>query len=392
MARSKYLSHVRLDDRITIGTAVAAYCVAAFWLNMCYGTFRVLPYATPFLALIAGLAAGRASLPVHAAPYLVLLIAGLAYAPITSLVGWQDLYLMLMGLSPFMFGYRYNFSWNQITLATVVATVIHIVLTKLAGGGFGPIEFDPLNSRSSFEGTTSFVFGLLAVWAALDRRWRHALFALVLCILTLKRIVVLAAFVTILLSVAMPRRWLDLLLRPVPMILLNALFLAIVIGYTQGHFDRYISAYSGQSANQLGMGRQMLYRYPVEQLLAHPWQSIFIGVGPGGIYDLIKGGWSFLAKSNLHNDSLKILVEYGGVVWVAFFTALYYQRELRIRVVMLFLNIIFLTDNSLIYSYVIFVTGLALMSLRASPPQPVPAAAAPAVQPHAVRRSAGWVR
>jgi hypothetical protein len=269
----------------------------------------------------------------------------------------------------------------QIFLVSVVVTIVGLALNRVlygGGGGGGGFEFDAAHSRSSFESPTSFVFGLLAVWAALEERWRHVLLALLLCVLTLMRIVVLGALTAIILTL-LPRRLIDLLLRPIPMILANALFLLIVISYTQGHLDRLIFEWTGQSANQFGMGRQAAYAFPVRQLLADPIVSVWHGVGPGGVYELMKGGWAFLAKTNLHNDSLKILVEYGGIIWAVFFTALYWNRDLRVRVFMLFLNIVLLTDNSLIYSYVIFVTGLALNSMLE--PKAVVAKTAEAARP-----------
>jgi len=352
---------------VTIADAVALYCCVVFALTMAYPAFRVLTYAIPPLAAIAMLASERFTLPPHAPPFLVLMVAGLAYAPITPLVGWQDLYLMLIGLTPFFFGWRYRFPWMAVFGVSVVALLLSFALT--GGPRMGSVEFDPMNSRSTFESSTSFVFGALAVWAALERRPLRVLFALLLCILTLKRIVVLGALLAIVVAM-LPRRLVDLLLRPLPMIVLNAAYLWLVVLYTQGQLDLLIYQFTGQSGNQFGMGRQHAYLHPVQYLLTHPIEMIFHGLGPGTIYDLVKGGWSFLGKSNLHNDSMKILVEYGGIVWLVFFTALYWLRDVRLRIVMLFFNVILLTDNSLIYTYVIFGLGLAMISLQtpAAPP------------------------
>lgn len=360
---------------VTVSHAVVLYCCIAFALTMAHPVFRVLTYAIPPLALIALLASERFSLPRHAAPFLVLIVAGLAYAPITPLVGWQDLYLMLIGLMPFFFGWRYRFPWDAVFAVSVVAMLISFALT--GGPRLSGIEFDALNSKSTFESSTSFVFGLLAVWAALTKRPGRALLALVLCVLTLKRIVVLGALLAIVVAM-LPRRLVDWLLRPLPMVLLNAAYLWLIVLYTQGQLDPLIHQFTGQSGNQFGMGRQHAYLHPVQQLLRHPIESVFYGVGPGGIYDLLKGGWTFLSKSNLHNDSLKILVEYGGIVWLLFFVALYRLRDVRMRIVMLFFNVLLLTDNSLIYTYVIFGLGLVLAALETpAPPAPEARAAAP---------------
>jgi hypothetical protein len=381
MARPNYLPQAPVPGGITIAQIVAFYCVVAYILTMSHPVFRILTYAIPFFAGIAALASARFTWPPHAPMYFLLIFCGLMYAPVMPLVGWQDLYLMLIGLSAFFFGWHYRYSWMQIFLVSVAVTIVNLALDRvLYGGGGAAFEFDAANSRSSFESPTSFVFGLLVVWAAVERRWRHVLLALLLCVLTLKRIVVLGALVAIVMTL-MPRKLTDLLLRPIPMLLLNALFLWAVIAYTQGHLDRFLFEMTGQSANQFGMGRQAAYAYPVRQLVSDPVGSIWHGAGPGGVYDLMMGGWSFLAKGNLHNDSLKILVEYGGIVWVAFFTALYLHRDRNVRILMLFVNILLLTDNTLLYSYVIFVTGLTLAGMAEARVTPVTPVAGPAARP-----------
>lgn len=346
-------------QKLSIAKAVAVFCVVSYWLTMTHANFRILTYAIPLLALIAILSERSFTFTPNAPPYFVLFAAGLAMAPLNKLVGWQDLYLMLIGLSPFFFGYKYRITWNQIFYASILSTVIAFAMGK----GHGAIEFDPATSKSTFESPSSFVFGLLAVWAALERNWRRTVFAMVLCILTLKRIVVLGAMVSIIMCM-LPRPLIDKLLKPIPMLILNGFFIVFIISYTHGQFDSLIQSVTHQSANQLGMGRQAAYQRSVAELVSHPVQFIFHGVGPGGIYELTKPGHAAAGKENIHNDSLKILVEYGGIVWTGFFFALYANKDLRVRIIFLLLNITLLTDNPLIYTYVIFAVGLALLNLK----------------------------
>ncbi|BAL94420.1 O-antigen ligase family protein [Rubrivivax gelatinosus] len=348
-----------LGSLLRLDMLVAGICIAALGMTMLVGSLRLVTYVIPPLALLAVLATGRLTWSPNAPPYLVLIAAAALLAPLGNMAGLQDVYLMLIGLSPFAFGCRYRLPWQHIFWAAVVATL----LTYVRKGGVGGVEFDPMTSRSSFEATTSFVFGVLAAWAACERRWLASLLALLLCILTLKRIVALGAIVVVA-AMLLPRRWVDRLLRPLPMILLNVLYLLVVIRYTQGGFDALIVQYTSQSSDQLGMGRQRLYHYPVQELLHDPWRFAFVGMGPGSAYEVMKGGWGFLGKANLHNDSLKILFEYGGLVWAGFYAVLYRtSQRLELRILMLFVNIMFLTDNTLIYPYVIFAIGIACQSL-----------------------------
>jgi hypothetical protein len=375
-----------LPGTLRLDALVAGYCAVTIGMSLLLGSFRILTYVIPLLSLLTVLAVGRLTWSANAPPYLVLIAAAIALAPLGTLSGLQDVYLMSIGLSPFAFAYRYRLRWQHVFWASVVATAM--VFASKGGAGAG-VEFDPMTSRSSFEATTSFVFGALAAWAACERRWRAALVALVLCILTLKRIVALGA-ILVLLVMLLPRRWMDRLLRPVPMILLNALYLYLVVQYADGAFDRLIRDLTEQSSDQFGMGRQQLYHYPVQALLDETGRILMIGLGPGSVYELMKGGWSFLGKTNLHNDSLKILIEYGGIAWAAFF-AMLYRGSLRfeLRALMLFVNTMLLTDNALIYPYVIFTIGLACQNLvpAASTIASVPQRADAAVAGPSRRRS-----
>ena len=367
MSHTTFSPTLPARGKVTIAQAVGVYCLVSVWLNLAYPGFKLLNYAMPFFALIAVLSEKRLEIPAHAPPYLVLILAGIAIAPTTAVAGWQDLYLMLIGLAPFCFGYPYRHKWSTIAVFTLIAAVIGIALAKSGHGG-GGFEFDAAKSKSSFESSTCFVFGLLAVWAALERSWKRAAFAVIMCILTLKRIVVLAVFITIMVSL-LPRGITLRLLSPLPMVILNAVFLAAVFSYTQGHLDYLIVSFTNQSANQLGMGRQALYKIPVDTILHSPIDFIFHGVGSGGVYDLIKSGRIFAGKPNLHNDMLKILVEYGALFWVAFISALYWNRNLPVKIIMLFANTLLLTDNSLIYPFLIFAIGLVLANISASLPK-----------------------
>ncbi len=380
----RFVWHVRKAPTPMLGIdmLVAAYCVVTLGITMLTGTARFLTYAIPLFAAIAMLAVGRVTWSPNAPPYLVLIVVAIVMAPLGSLVGLQDVYLMLIGLAPFAFGVQYRLRWQHVFWAAAVATVMSFARKGMSGS----VEFDPMTSQSSFEATTSFVFGVLAVWASAERRWRAALVALVLCVLTLKRIVALGAIVAFVVML-LPRGWMDRLLRPLPMLLLNALYLYLVVQYTQGEFDRLISDWTGQSPNQFGMGRQNLYQYPVQTLLSDLWRIVWIGHGPGSVYELMKGGWGFLSKENLHNDSLKIFIEYGGLAWAAFF-AVMFRPSLRFeqRVLMLLVNVMLLTDNALIYPYVIFAIGVACQNLAA------PAAAAVGNPVVDARSRRGWRR
>jgi hypothetical protein len=346
--------------RVRVEALIAFYCVASTLLPLISPLFKALPYANPFMCLVGALATRRLSMPPNAPPYFLLIVAGFLAAPFSSLRGVQDSWLMLAGLSPFLFGYRFEVKWSVFFSLAIAATVIPIAIS----GGTGRFVFDPLNSSSSFESSGSFLFAIAAMWAAYERRWGRVVFSLFLTLLTLKRIAVLAALFGIA-ALVLPRRLVDKLLRPVPMLIINGIAIALAIAYGHGDFDHWISSTTGQSANQFGMGRQYLYGQIVKVLIKNPTDFIFYGVGPGGAYELVSPRG--LERANLHNDSLKILAEYGVLVWAGFFGLMFRWRlSIETRAMMLFSNVLLLTDNTLIYVPVICAMSLVLTRVSMS--------------------------
>lgn len=342
---------------LTVEAAYLWYCMFAIWGGIAFAQLKIFYYLIPALGVIVALAVRRFSLPEVTWPYLVLMAVGVATAPLANLEGWQDLYLMLIGIMPFVLGLRHPVSWWRVFAFALIGTAITLAIGRGADLG-NNVRIDFVNSESSFESPFCFVFGVLAVWGAVTRRWKETLLAVVMTVLTLKRIALIGVLLTLLL-VMMPRRLTDLLLRPLPMILFNAATVWVAMMYTRGEFDALIHQVLGQSANQAGMGRQAFYGYVVQALHDNPLRYAFIGGGAGSAYDVMKGGYDWLAKTNLHADVMKILLEYGAVAFAAFFWMVYRIRSLSTRLFWFYANVTLLTDNTLIYPFFIFAFCLA---------------------------------
>ena len=353
------------SPRLTIEMLYMVFCLGAFWIALTLSPLRHVTYLIPMAGLIVALAVQRVSIPEHLHPYMLLVGIGLMLSPLSSGNGWQDLYLMLIGTMPFVIGQRYRFGWWPIFFGALIGTAISIALTRFGGGRFADVTIDFMASKSSFESPFCFVFGMLAVWAVLTRRWREALVAVVFTILTLKRI----ALIGVVLSFALlllPRRLSDLLLKPLPMIVFNATVVLLAVMYAQGEFDKLIGEWTNMSANQAGMGRRVLYYRPSVELTNNFFDRyLFIGAGAGAVYDMMKGIASWAGKGNLHCDVMKIMLEYGGIAFAAFFWLAYRIRSFAVRVLWFYVNVTMLTDNTLIYPFVIFAFGMIAMTADA---------------------------
>ena len=368
------LGAMRLDE-------IFGYLVfVAMLLSLALPPFRYLNYLLPMVMVFLLLANRDVFVPDLARPYVVLILASLLSSPFANGEGVKDIYLILTGLSVALVGYRQLWHWRTIMLAAILGLVVYFVLVGAVRGWstvFSHLTLNVASSASTFESGFSYVFGLLTVWAAYTRRWRSFALAFLFAILTLKRIVILGILICLVVQF-LPRNWLLKLLKPLPMILANALFLFLILSYGSGSFDALIHEWTSQSANQFGMGRQVLYSYIVADFFREPLRFIFMGMGPGEAYDVIKGGLSWVRKENLHGDTLKILYEYGGIVLSLFIWALYSSKNSGVLLIALYTNVLLLTDNTLIYPFYIYFATLIAACIaaadHASAPKPVPAA------------------
>lgn len=327
---------------------------------------RYLAYGTPYLCLIAVLARGRGYVPREAWPFLALIALGLVMLPFASGRGIKDLYFMVSGVS---IGFAFADKRLSGPLLLVLFAVGHAGALLLSGRSMGMPGLDLTGSYSAFESSFSFLFGLLAVSALADGRRALALLAFLAAAIAFKRIVIAAVLLCALVwwLPTMLRRW----MLSVPMAVIgSAAYIAVVIGFTEGAFDELVKETVGTSANAFTMGRQFRYEAAVDALMAELPRYFVIGDGPGAGYDYLTAGTGLAGKANLHNDLLKIFIEYGGIALVVFIALLYAARNPAQRLLALYVHVLLLTDNVLIYHFFLFF--YVLLGSALAPPRPPP--------------------
>jgi hypothetical protein len=328
--------------------AVFWYALLLAFLCLTLPPVRYLYYTVPFLVILTVLGDRHSRLGDEAKPFLVFCLAGIVWSPLATFEGLKDIFFVFAGVSIALLADIPNLRpWTAFWL-TCFAMV-------LLGGPFHvfrtPFEFDFAASISSFEGNAGHMFGLLAVIALLERRYLLFLSCVILAVLALKRIAlvgVLIAAVFVVLGESRGRR----LLNPPMMIVLNSLALVVLLLYGSGGTDRLIVPITGMSADQLGMGRKTILSVPANAIIHDPHQFIAYGRGPGAGYDHLMNR-NGPGKENLHSDLVKILYEYGLVIFCAVIWFMYSGKDYRLRVLFLYLNVLFVTDNTLIYAFLI---------------------------------------
>ena len=233
-----------------------------------------------------------------------------------------------------------------------------VFLYGFFGDYSGGVQFDIINSVSSFEGNFGFLFPMLVPFALYHRNYLLAGVSLFVGLIGLKRIALLAAFGAAVFVLLGEKRGRWLLNAPV-MLAMNAFVLIADIAYSSGALDWIIKSTTGQSANQLGMGRKALHHYVVQDLINEPLLAL-TGRGFGAVYGAAERGFGVYEKVNLHSDLLKLSYEIGYVFTAVTICLMYSTKNYMHRVAFLFFNILFFTDNTLIYYFFLFFFVLLL--------------------------------
>jgi len=152
-------------------------------------------------------------------------------------------------------------------------------------------------------------------------------------------------------------------LSRVGIVLLNAIFGALVVFLSLGVLDEFISIYTGKGVDAFTLGRVSHYLGVVEDIKQNPFGLVF-GNGAGEGYAKAVYFYSGdLDFANLHSDTLKILYEYGVIVFLLFFYLLSGFRTPEARLMVVYMSFLFVTDNVLIYVAVMLLLLLMAVDL-----------------------------
>ena len=109
---------------VTVEQLFTRFCCALLFLSITVGQLRFLSYSIPLVALIVCLAVGRFRLPEMVWPFAVLVVFAVATAPLATQRGWQDVYLMLIGITPFAIGLKLRVSWRSMFIVAIAGMAL----------------------------------------------------------------------------------------------------------------------------------------------------------------------------------------------------------------------------------------------------------------------------
>ncbi len=216
------------------------------------------------------------------------------------------------------------------------------------------LSFDAFvrSETSDVEGGMSFYFGVFSAYFLIQKRFFWCILNFVFLVLALKRIVLLA-FLVVLVLWLMPRKYREFFMKRYWAILVNFAYLALTILIATGALDIIVRAFTGLSVGHFTQGRSTIVSLILPYMIEHKETIFFIGTGLGSTVALIKE--AFGALMLLHNDIFKMFYELGFFVFVGFFYLLYNTKNEKQFYIAILLNAVFLTDNALIYTHVLTV-------------------------------------
>ncbi|NBD19461.1 hypothetical protein GTZ97_02075 [Aquabacterium fontiphilum] len=348
------------------------FALVAALISATLPPFRYFFLLTPFLVVIALLADGAGKLPEEMWVYVAFLLGGLIFLPLAGKEGMRDLFLAFAGISVGFLASVPKIRLWTIALLTFGSTMAFFAMF---GNWRDFLQFDFMASHSPFESATAFYMGAFAVFAVYRRQWLLYLFCLVCTVFFLKRIALVGALLVGLLFLLGEKRtrW---FLNPLFMVPANLLVIGLTMAYALGVFDYEIMRWTNQSANAFGQGRQTFLSVPSREIVEEWGRFLVMGKGAGAVYDLTLsvGVMDGADKINLHSDLMKLLYEYGLLWYMVVIGVMYSVRSFRAKLLAVFINVLFVTDNSLIYYLLIF---YIVMCARIDPAdQPAPGAPA----------------
>lgn len=250
-------------------------------------------------------------------------------------------------------------------IALFLATSV-LELVK-AGGSF---EFSILDSKSTFESTFAFPIGMIALYFYLTRKYGWFAIMTLFSVLALKRIVLLALLVTIVIA-NLPKALRLLALNPFLVALVSLLLISFGINFAQGDYDQLIYTYTGHSSNAFSMGRKEIWGAVLNAVDFQHSNYLIWGDGFGSVTKVLNEALG-PDPDLLHNDILVMVLEQGYLLTFFILLLIMNVDNTNGRLLAIFLMILFFSDNVIIYQHVMipyFILLGALKRAQFAPPK-----------------------
>ena len=292
----------------------------------------------------------KVSLPSFSISFLLFIIISVFYLPSIGISVFKEPLLVFSCLFPFLLIKNVKIDIEYVFNLTIAAMVL---ANSYRIGGFVSI--------GGVEDNFCFVFGAFVTYFLMKKDYKRALIALFFVFITLKRIVFLAVVASSILII-LPALFRSIILRPYILVLINLFVLLLSCLFVLGAFNEWIFINFDVHPAKLSSARYEIQQIAAEAIYFDLGSFIFSGLGPGASIALGTESWGTFVS--LHNDLLKLAVEFGLLFFIIFFYFFYKNLNTEQKILAVYLNVTFATDNTLIYAGVLFFYFLLMYTLK----------------------------
>jgi hypothetical protein len=202
------------------------------------------------------------------------------------------------------------------------------------------------------ESNFAFQFGMFAIIFLQTGKKRYTLITFFLLLLSFKRIAL--AGVLIFLLLALVRKLSGKRINPAGnktlILVFNCVLVGILFLFFTGAFDEFIEERFGMSSNFISQGRYNIY----QDIFSYFGRIDLLGFGLGSINMFLTAkGYELV---NLHSDVLKVFFELGPLLFIGWIYCFHkWANSFLSACLAIYVNVLFFTDNVLIYFDVMFV-------------------------------------
>ncbi|NVK40622.1 MAG: hypothetical protein HWE39_05205 [Oceanospirillaceae bacterium] len=196
-----------------------------------------------------------------------------------------------------------------------------------------------------------FLFGFFTLFWVVKRNWLYVVVNIFFSILTFKRIAIVGIIIGLLYWI-LPSRFKNFINRIHLPIIINLTLLMFFFFVASGAFDEAVKELTGLSIGHFTQGRSTFFELVFSPLEEISLRVLSVGIGQGQLVELLF--YQLGERQLFHNDLVKIFVENGLIVFLLFFSFFYRRKTHSQMLLALYLNVLFITDNTLIYTPVIF--------------------------------------
>ncbi len=293
------------------------------------------------------------------APFVILIGYNILKIALGTPVKFSELIFIASSFVLFLVIKRFDINIRGLSVICIFAFIIS--LGTNISIDFSLTAFMRSETSTGESNMLPFLFGLFSLFFLVKRDYFWFLINVIFLVLSFKRIVFLG-FSVCFIAYVLPNRLRNIALNKWIHYFVNCGLLVVFYFLANGFFNELVREYTGLPIAHFTQGRSTHFELVFPELISRKFEVFFVGIGQGNLLTILSKGLGEVVL--FHNDLFKLFVENGFIVFSVFYYFLYKNKNQKQMLIILFINILFLTDNVLIYAPVMLLVLVILKQLE----------------------------